>query len=61
MSNKNNSGGNGVGFWGLLLIVFIVLKLTDTIDWSWWMVLSPIWVYSLILGVILFIYRKQIR
>lgn len=25
----------------LLLVVFIVLKSTDTIDWSWWIVLSP--------------------
>ena len=28
----------------LLLTVFIVLKLTDKIDWSWWWVLSPIWI-----------------
>ena len=26
-----------------LLITFIVLKLTDTIDWSWWWVLAPLW------------------
>lgn len=38
---KVNSSG-GVGFWGLLTIVFIVLKLTHVIDWSWWLVLSPI-------------------
>ena len=29
---------------------FIVLKLTDHIDWSWWWVLSPIWI-SLCLGI----------
>ena len=39
MSESNNSGG--IGFVGLLTIVFIVLKLTHTIDWSWWWVLSP--------------------
>lgn len=27
----------------MLLIVFIVLKLTDLIAWSWWWVLSPLW------------------
>lgn len=27
-----------------LLIVFIVLKLTNNIDWSWWWVLSPLWI-----------------
>ena len=34
MSNKSASGG--VGFGGLLTIVFIVLKLTNVIDWPWW-------------------------
>ena len=42
MSAKNNN--NGVGFFGLLTIAFIVLKLMKYIDWSWWWVLSPIWV-----------------
>lgn len=27
-----------------LLLIFVVLKLTNNIDWSWWWVLSPIWV-----------------
>lgn len=34
----------GIGFGGLLAIVFIVLKLTKTIAWSWLWVLSPIWI-----------------
>jgi len=42
MSNNNNKSG-GVGFLGLLCLVFIVLKLTDNIDWSWWWVLCPLW------------------
>ena len=33
----------GIGFFGLLAIVFITLRLTDMIDWSWWWVLSPLW------------------
>lgn len=37
----NSSGG--IGFVGLLTIVFIILKLTGVIQWSWWWVLSPIW------------------
>ena len=40
----SRSNGQGIGFAGLLTIVFIVLKLLDKIDWSWWLVLSPIWV-----------------
>ena len=35
---------SGIGFTGLLTIVFIVLKLTNYITWSWWWVLSPIWI-----------------
>ena len=31
-----------IGFLGLLTILFITLKLLGTIDWSWWLVLSPI-------------------
>lgn len=41
---SNNSQSSGVGFLGLLCIVFIVLKLTNVIDWSWWWVLSPMWI-----------------
>jgi hypothetical protein len=44
MSNNSNSGSGGIGFTGLLTIVFIVLKLTHVIDWSWWWVLSPLWI-----------------
>lgn len=46
MSDKNNFkitlGGNG--FCGLLAVLFIGLKLTHYIDWSWWWVLSPLWI-----------------
>lgn len=42
MSSSSESSG-GIGFLGLLTIVFIVLKLTDVIDWSWWLVLLPAW------------------
>lgn len=52
MSNSTSSGG-GVGFGGLLLIVFIVLKLTEAIDWSWWWVMSPLWIPFALAGVIL--------
>lgn len=33
---------------GILAIVFLVLKLTKTIDWSWWWVLSPLWITALV-------------
>lgn len=33
-----------IGFFGALGLVFIVLKLTETVAWSWWIVLSPLYV-----------------
>ena len=45
MQNNNNYGG--ISFVGLLQITFIVLKLIDKIDWSWWWV-SPRWISSII-------------
>ena len=44
MSNLSSSSNNGIGFVYLLTIVFIVLKLIGTISWSWWWVLSPLWI-----------------
>lgn len=35
---------NGVGFCGLLTIVFITLKLCGVINWSWIWVLAPLWI-----------------
>jgi hypothetical protein len=39
-----------VGFFGLLTVVFIALKLTGNITWPWVWVLSPLWI-SFLLGV----------
>jgi hypothetical protein len=39
-----DEGKMKIGFAGLLTILFIALKLTDVITWSWWWVLSPIWI-----------------
>lgn len=44
MANNNSSTqSGGIGFFGLLAIVFIMLKLTGYITWSWWWVLAPLW------------------
>ena len=52
MSTTTNSSG-GVGFLGLLTIVFITLKLIGYISWSWWWVLAPMWI-PLTIALILF-------
>ncbi len=50
--DKKNSGGGGIGFVGLLTIVFITLKLTRVIAWSWWWVLSPLWISVAVVALI---------
>lgn len=52
MSNNKGNAGGGIGFFGLLAIVFIACKLTGFIDWPWRAVLSPIWGFSLFVVLI---------
>ena len=42
MSDSNGTGG-GIGLAGATFLVFLVLKLTGNIDWSWWWVTAPLW------------------
>jgi hypothetical protein len=44
MSENKSSSSSGVSTAELLTILFIGLKLTGYIDWSWWWVLSPLWI-----------------
>lgn len=44
MGIKVERGGNGIGLSGAVFIVFLVLKLTGTIDWSWWWITAPLWI-----------------
>lgn len=50
---KRTTVNGGVGFTGLLTIVFIVLKFLDVISWSWVWVLSPIWIDAILVVVLL--------
>ena len=43
MSNTSNAGG-GISLGSAVFLVFLVLKLTDNVDWSWWWVTSPLWI-----------------
>ena len=43
MAQQTQTQSGGIGFFGLLAIVFITLKLTGYITWSWWWVLAPLW------------------
>lgn len=54
MNEDTNHSSGGIGLMGLLAIVFITLKLTGHITWSWWWVLSPIWIPPLCLLFVVF-------
>lgn len=51
----NNSGSKGIGFLGLLTLIFITLKLLGKITWSWVWVLCPIWIPIAVICVCLII------
>ena len=42
--NDSEQGGVRIGFAGLLTLIFITLKLTGLLGWSWVWVLAPIWI-----------------
>ena len=42
--SKSTVSSSGIGIGGAVFIVFLVLKLTGHITWSWWWVTSPLWI-----------------
>ena len=54
MKHETKATYSGIGFTGLLQIAFIVLKLCNVINWSWWWVLAPIWI-PLAFGLLLIV------
>lgn len=64
MSDNSSRSRGGVGFAGLLTIVFITLKLIGEIDWSWLWVLSPIWIscsFTALIVLTVFIIPRQLK
>ena len=62
MSDKKEVTVKTISFSSLLLLAFIVLKLCNVITWSWWWVLSPLWIpiaVSVVIGgIILLLFKK---
>ena len=53
-----------MNFLSVLTLIFIVLKLMEYIDWSWWFVLAPTLIQtglmlSTIIGLIIYTVRKK--
>jgi hypothetical protein len=55
MNKNNNNTSSGVTFASLLFLLFLALKLTHVIDWSWWWITAPIWGPFVIVVVVLII------
>lgn len=54
MGNKVTITKGGIGLDLVLFFIFLVLKLTNLIDWSWWWVTSPLWLgYAIIIACVI--------
>ena len=50
--SMKNEQGVGIGF--ILFIVFLVLKLTKVVTWSWWIVTAPLWIpFGIVLVIVI--------
>lgn len=63
MDNSNKGIGCGTALALMLTVAFVVLKLCNVIDWSWWWVVSPLWIYFglviIIIIIIFLIYKNK--
>jgi len=51
-----NTKSSGISLTMILFIVFLILKLTNNIDWSWWWVTCPLWIgLAIVIAVLLII------
>ena len=62
---EKNQTSSGISLSTILFVVFLVLKLTGHINWSWWWVTSPLWIglaiflaFFLVYGLILLVARR---
>jgi len=53
MSNNSNNSSSGLGLGMILFLIFMTLKLTGNITWSWWYVTLPLWGPLLLVLVIM--------
>jgi len=61
MSDGSNSSNGGIGFAGLLAILFIGLKLGHIINWSWLWVLSPLWIpFAIVIAILAMVFMFMI-
>jgi len=57
--SKEKSSSGGIGFLGILFLIFLTLKLAGigvVANWSWWWVTAPLWMPLALAAVILVVY-----
>ena len=53
-SYSSSNSSNGLSTLGVIQIVFLILKLTGLVNWSWWLVLAPSWInIILVIGILI--------
>jgi len=55
MSESSSTKSGGIGIGTILFLIFLTLKLTGHIDWSWWWVTAPLWIPLAVILVILLV------
>lgn len=60
---SDNRTNRGMSALSVLALIFFVLKVTGLIDWSWWWVLSPIWIPFMvyILAILIIVIAIEIK
>lgn len=62
VTRRAKTASSGMSFISVLFLIFLVLKLTGNIDWSWWWVTAPMWgsvLLAVICGVLLCYLDKE--
>ena len=49
---SNDTAGGGIGLLTALFLIFLVLKLTGLIGWSWWWVTAPLWFVPAVVALV---------
>ena len=53
---KDSKAGGGIGIAGVVQVVFIILKLTKLVNWKWWVVLMPTWIWIGLIAIALTVF-----
>lgn len=52
MGKKNPSPATGLSLPVVVFVVFLILKLTNLVTWSWWWITSPLWIVAALVVVL---------